>query len=47
MNTTAKSAGNIRPEMRYQWSPEGQKGNNPLGIPLNIPIFGVDCIYQF
>jgi hypothetical protein len=38
----------IRPEIRYQWSPAGEDGNNPMAIPnLGKGIFGVDAILTF
>ena len=39
----------IRPEVRYQWSPAGQKagGFNPLGVPVDQTILGIDAIYTF
>lgn len=46
-----KPTGNIivRPEIRHQWSPAGQAagGFNPLGVPVEQTIFGIDAIYQF
>jgi hypothetical protein len=39
----------IRPEYRYQWCPaaEGATPKNPLGIPVDESIFGVDAIFTF
>lgn len=38
----------IRPEIRHQWSPAGDvAANNPLGIPVDDSIFGVDVILTF
>jgi hypothetical protein len=38
----------IRPELRYQWSPGAEGGNNPLAIPsLGDAIFGVDATVTF
>jgi hypothetical protein len=44
-----KPTGNlvIRPEIRHQWSPAGQKGNNPIGVPVDETIFGVDAVLSF
>lgn len=38
----------IRPEYRYQYSPAGDNNrNNPLGIPVNEGILGVDAVVTF
>jgi len=37
----------VRPEIRHQWSPAGQKGNNPIGVPVDQTIFGVDAVLSF
>lgn len=37
----------IRPEFRYQWSPGAERGNNPIGVPVDRGIFGVDVIFTF
>jgi hypothetical protein len=38
----------IRPEYRYQYSPAGDNNkNNPLGIPVNQGILGIDAVVTF
>ncbi|RLS59159.1 MAG: porin [Planctomycetota bacterium] len=37
----------VRPEIRHQWSPAGEKGNNPLGVPVSETIFGIDAVMSF
>ena len=36
----------IRPEFRYQWSPQG-KQFNPIGVPVDLGIFGIDMILTY
>ena len=38
----------LRPEVRWQWSPAGENGNNPAGLPVDEgAIFGMDVILTF
>jgi hypothetical protein len=38
----------VRPEYRYQYSPAANNGGkNPIGIPVNQGIFGVDAVLTF
>jgi hypothetical protein len=38
----------IRPEGRFQWSPSGDDGRNPIGLPVDDQgLFGIDVILTF
>lgn len=38
----------IRPEGRFQWSPSGDDGRNPIGLPVDEQgLFGIDVILTF
>jgi hypothetical protein len=37
----------FRPEYRYQWSPQAQAGNNPVNVPPDQGIFGIDAILTY
>ena len=47
MNIIPHANVRIRPEFRYQWSPQAINGNNPIGVPVDLGIFGVDVVLTY